>query len=106
MNCLWRHKTHAAHELNAYRDPAHDGISIQTALLGNGKYGGNNDRAGMHRTPFEGIIVILAMRGGAIDQCRIIGAEASLMTDSRRGAILDRARARGSHIILVARGHA
>ena len=38
----------------------------ETVLLGRGEHRRNDHGAGVHRTAFEGVVVVLAVRGGAV----------------------------------------
>ena len=60
----------------------------------------------MHRTAFERIVEILAMRGGAVDEGRTRRGQRARVTDRRARAVIVAAGERASDIILVARGDA
>ena len=75
-------------------------------MLGHRQHGRHDDRAGMHRSAFEGVVVILAMGGGAVDERRVIGAEAAVMAEGGGTAAGGGARARCRDVVIVARGDA
>ena len=69
-------------------------------MLRDRENGRNDDRAGMHRPAFERVVVILAVRGGAVDERRVVGTEAAawpiaVALPPRRGS----ARPRSGHVV-------
>ncbi len=100
---LRRDQAHAAHDLDAHRDTLHDRRAGKPAMLGRRQHGGHDDGAGMHRSAFERVVVILAMRGGAVDQRRIIRTESTVMAEGRCETGRGGARPGRCDIIIVAR---
>ncbi len=66
----------------------------------------HDHRARMHRPAFERVVVVLAMRGRAVHERRIVRTERALVSDGGRLALRRDARTRRFHIVMVARGHA
>ena len=66
----------------------------------------HDHRAGMHRATFEGIIEILAMRRGAVDEGGARRIQCALVPDRRARAVIVATRQRASDVVLVARGDA
>ena len=59
--------------------------------------------AGMHRTALEGVVEILAVRGGAVDEGGAGRAHRARMADRGAGAFVVPAGERGLDVVLVAR---
>ena len=60
----------------------------------------------MHRSAFEGVVEILAMRRGAVDKGRARGIERALMPDRRARAVIVASPECAPDVVLVARGNA
>ncbi len=58
----------AAQQFVADTDSGQNIVAGTAAALGGGEGGGNDNGAGMDRRAFEGIVVIFAVGGGAVDQ--------------------------------------
>ena len=67
---------------------------------------GTIDRAGMHRAAFEGVVEILAMRGGAVDEGGARRAQRAGVADRRARPVVVAAGERALDVVLVARGDA
>ncbi len=103
-----RHAAQPAHQLAADRDAAQQVRAAQAMALGRREHGRHDDRTGMHRTALVGVVEILAVRRGAVDEGRRFGAQresAGIADDSARPRLLDR-RDGGLDIVGVARRHA
>ena len=106
VHALGRHQAQAAHDFATHGDAARDVAAGEPVLLGRGEHRRDDHGAGVHRAAFEGVVVVLAVRGGAVAQRRGGDVEAAGMTDQRARTGF-RARAqRGLHVVAVARGHA
>ena len=66
----------SADGLDADGNAAQDGSAVQALLLGSGKHGRNDDGAGMHGPALEGVVEVLAMGSGAVDEGGAGGAHA------------------------------
>ena len=66
----------------------------------------HDHRAGMDRAALEGVVEILAMRRGAVDEGRAGRAQRAPVADRGAGPVLVPAGERAADIILVARGDA
>ena len=86
VRSLGRDEAHAAHDLDAGGDAFDDGVAGEAAMLGRREHGRNDDRAGVHRPAFEGVVVILAVRRGAVDERGVVGTEAAVVPDCRGGS--------------------
>ena len=75
-------------------------------MLGRGEHRRHDHRARVHRSAFEGVVVILAMGGRAVDERGIVRAERARMADGRGAPVRRGARARRGDIIEPARGDA
>ena len=63
-----RDQAEAAQQLDAGGDADEQPVAAEPFALAGGQHGGHDDRAGMHRTALEGVVVVLAVRGGAVDE--------------------------------------
>ena len=70
VHALGRHQAQAAHDFAADGDAAHGVAAGEAVLLRGGEQRRDDHRAGVHRAALEGVVVILAMRGGAVAQRR------------------------------------
>ena len=50
----------------------------ERAMLRDREHRGNDHRARMHRPAFERVVVVLAVRGRAVDERRVVGTERAL----------------------------
>ena len=66
----------------------------------------HHHRAGMHRAALEGVVEILAMRGGAVDEGGAGRAQRAGVADRRARPVVVAAGERGLDVVLVARGDA
>ena len=66
----------------------------------------HDHRAGMHRAALEGVVEILAVGGGAVDESGAGRAQRAGMADRRAGPVIVAAGERALDIVLVARGDA
>ena len=78
----------------------------QRAMLRDREHCGNDDRARMHGPAFERVVVVLAMRGRAVDERRVVRTERAHMTDGGGFPFRRDARARCLDVVVVARGDA
>src|ERR1043166_884399 len=62
--------------------------------------------SGVYRTALEGVVEILAVNRGAVDEGRARGGERAGVADRRAGAVVVPAGHGAAHIILVTRDHA
>ena len=67
----------AADDLGAHGEAAQDGCAAEAFLLGECQHGGNDDGAGVDRAALEGVVEVLAMRGGAVDEGGAGGGESA-----------------------------
>ena len=93
VHALGRDQAQPAHHLAADRDAAREVAAGQRVLLGGGENGRDDHRARMHRAAFEGVVVVLAVRGRAVAQRRGGHVEAARVTDQRARARARRWRA-------------
>ena len=76
-----------AHDLDADRDaPADVAGRRGRASSAKREHRRHDHRAGMDRPALEGVVEILAMRGGAVDERGIVAVEPPRMADGRRTA--------------------
>jgi hypothetical protein len=61
-------------------------VAAGCELLGNRQRRRHDDGARVHRTAFERIVEILAVGGGAVDECRGRSLERARVTDRRGSA--------------------
>ena len=106
MRGLGRHQTHAAHDFHARRDASDDRVSGKAAVLRYSKDRRHDDGARMDGAAFKGVVIILTMRGGAVDQRRIVGTVGIRVPYGGDRAFGRRAAARGGNVIQLPRGDA
>ena len=99
-----RHRRHITSQPTAM--PRARSRAGERVLLGRGEHGGNDHRAGVHRAALERVVVVLAVRGGAVAQRGGSDVEAARMTDQRARSGLRRCAERRLHVVAVARGDA
>ena len=92
--------------LDADRDAEQRGLTVRAVPLAGGEHRRHDHGAGMHRPALEGIVEILAMRRGAVDERRAGGAQRARMADRRARAVVIEGGQRAPDIVLVARGDA
>ena len=68
-----RHSRHITS--HADRNAAQQIGAGQAMALGRRQHGGHDDRSGMHRTALEGVVEVLAVRRGAVDEGRAFDAQ-------------------------------
>ena len=73
---LGRDQAQAADGLDADRDAEQRRWPSRLLLLGGGEHGRHDDGAGVHRAALEGVVEVLAVGGGAVDEGGAGGAEA------------------------------
>ena len=61
--------------------------AVQMLLLGGGEHGRHDDGAGVHGPALEGVVEVLAVGRGAVDEGRAGGAEALRVADGGGGAV-------------------
>ncbi len=106
VHALGRHEAQPAHHFAPDRDAAREVVTCKRMLLGSGENGRNDHGACMHRAAFEGIVVVLAVRGGAVAQRRRGDVEATRMADQRtRSGLAARGAASPAHNPCDARPH-
>ncbi len=106
VHALGRHQAQAAHDFATHGDAAREVAARELVLLGRREHGRDDHDAGVHRSAFEGVVVILAVRGGAVAQRRGGDVEAAGVADERAHAGLRGRAQRGLQVVGVARGHA
>src|SRR5262245_16632861 len=94
--------TQAAHDFRADGDAQQCRAAFRLVPLASGQDGWHNHRAGVYRPAFKRIVEILAVRRGAVDECRSRGAERAGMADSRARPLVIAAGERASDVSLVA----
>ncbi len=106
MDRLRRDQCEAAEQLDAGGDAEQQAVTTQPFALGDRQDRRDDHGPGMDRAALEGVVVILAMRGGAVQERGAEGIEIAAMTEHGAGAAaIDRLERRGD-IGLVARGDA
>ena len=68
--------------------PSERGRAVRPVALAGREHGRHDDRAGMHRPALEGVVEILAMRGGAVDQRRAGRAQRAGVADHGAGTVV------------------
>ena len=82
-------------------DQRHAAIGI--VPLAGRRHRRHDHRAGMDRPAFKGVVEILAMRRGAVDECGAGSGQRTLVPDRGAGPIIVAALSRTGDVILVAR---
>ena len=75
---------------------------VEAFLLGRGQHRRDDHRAGMHRTAFEGVVEILAMRRRAVDESRARRTQGAGVADDRGSTVLGPGRPRRDNIVGLA----
>ena len=96
----------AAHELAAHRHAAQRILAGDLFPLADREHRRHDHRAGVHRAALEGVVEVLAVRRGAVDERRAAGVERALVADGGAAAGGFPAVERGAHVVRVARGDA
>src|SRR5262245_37229466 len=86
VNFLWSHKAQPAQGFHARRDSKEGIFSAAAEVLAGGEHGGDHDGARMHRSAFERVVEVLTVRGGAIDERRVLRPESPFVADRGAGA--------------------
>jgi hypothetical protein len=81
------------------------GIARTVSLRG-GEHHGHDDRTGVHRATFVGVVKVLSVGRDPVDKSSTFGAQADLMTDGGARACAVQRSQRSRHIRLVAGGQA
>src|SRR4029077_5907859 len=103
---LRHHEAEPAQHLDAYRGAAQRFGAVPVVPLAGREHRRHHHGAGMHRPAFEGVVGILAMRRGAVDQRRAPGTQRARMADRGARPVIVAGCERRLHVILAARGHA
>ena len=96
----------AADGLDADRDAEQHLLAVETLLLGDGEHGRHDDGTGVHGSALEGVVEVLAVGRGAVDEGRTRGAEVLQVADGGRGAGIGPGGERGLHVVGAAGDHA
>ena len=100
---LRHHGGEPAHRLGADRNADERSRSVRPVALASRQHRRHHHRAGMHRPAFEGVVEILAMRRGAVDEGGARRAHGARMPDCRAWSLLVEACERRLDVVLVAR---
>src|SRR6476620_3679743 len=103
---LRHHGAQAAHDFRTNRNAEHGGRAVRPVPFASRQDRWHDDRAGMDGPTFEGVVEVLAVRGGAIDEGRARGAESTRMADGGAGTLIVAPAKCGLDVVLVASGHA
>ena len=103
---LRHHRGQPAHRLGADRDAEQRRGAVRPVPLAGRQHRRHHHRAGMHRAALEGVVEILAMRRGAVDEGGAGAAQRAGVADRRAGPVVVEAGERGLDVVLVARGDA
>ncbi len=103
---LRHHGRKPAHRLGADRDAEQRRGAVRLVALAGRQHRRHHHRAGMHRAALEGVVEILAMRRGAVDESGAGRAQRAAVADRRARPVVVEAGKRGFDVILVARGDA
>ena len=103
---LRRDDAEPAHDLDADRDALERGLAVQPVPLAGRQHRRDDHRAGMHRAALEGVVEILAVRRGAVDEGRARARSARAYGRSRCRARPRPSRRARPDVVLVARGEA
>src|SRR3954469_26055162 len=106
VNALRRHQARAAHELAADCDAGQRVAPGKLLALGDRQYCRHDDRAGMHRPAFEGVVEVFAVRRRAIHERRAAAIERARVADGRARARAFPALQRREHALALSRSHA
>jgi hypothetical protein len=103
---LGHHEAQSTKHFGADRYSHKRHAAVGIVPFASGKNRRHDHGAGMHGAALEGIVKVLTMRCGAVDEGRVRGIERAPMAYRRAGAIIVARRDRTPHVILVARGDA
>src|SRR5207342_2253094 len=102
VHAFGRHETETTHDFTAHGDAAYRVAARKTVLFGGGEQGRDDHDAGVHRPTFEGVVVILPVRRGAVTQRGRGDVEGAGMTDQRAHAGLCGCAQHGLYVVAVA----
>ena len=83
-----RHGREPAHGLDADRDAEERGAPVRIVPLAGRQHRRHDHRAGMHRAALEGVVEILAMRRGAVDEGGAGRGHGAGVADRGAGAVV------------------
>ena len=86
--------------------PSSAARAVRIVPLAGREHRRHDHRAGMHRAALEGVVEILAMRRGAVDEGGAGRAHGARVADRGAGAVVLPAGERGLDVVVVARGDA
>ena len=98
-----RDQTQAAHGFDADGDAEKHRLPVALVPFAGGQHRRHDHRAGMDRATFEGVVEILAMDRGAVDQSRCGGGQRARVPDRGARAIVVARREHAFDVVLVAR---
>jgi hypothetical protein len=101
---LRNHGGEATHGLGADRDAKQGGGAVRPVALAGRQHRRHYHCAGMHRAALEGVVEILAMRRGAVDEGGAGGTQSAGVADRRARTVVVEAGERTSNVVFVARG--
>ena len=96
---LGHHQAQPADGLDADGDAEQRLLPVQALLLGGGEDGRHDDGAGVHGPALEGVVEVLAMGGGAVDEGGAGSAEALRVADGGGRAGVGPGGERGLHVV-------
>ena len=85
-----------AQHLGADGNPDQRHAAVGIMPLAGGQHRRHDHRAGMHRPALKGVVEILAMRGGAVDESGARRVQRALVPDRRAGTVIVAACERAS----------
>src|SRR5207253_497735 len=103
VHCLRHYQAHSTNCFDTDGDAPQRIIPRAPLGLAGGEHGGHDYRPCMHWAAFEGIVVVLAVCGSAIDEGRCGRAERLRVTDNGAWARVAPTSARGGNVVGVAR---
>jgi hypothetical protein len=106
MHAHGRDQAQATDCLGPHRDALEHGKAIGSEFLRNCQHRGHDDRARVHRPAFEGVVEILAMRGGAVDERAAGSVDCAGVADGRRAAGSEAGRGDRSNVVAPPCRHA
>ena len=99
-----RDEAQPAHGLDADGDPEEGRAAVELLPLADGEQRRHDHRAGMDRAAFEGVVEILAVNRGAVDERGRGRRKCGGVADGRARPLVVAAGERDLDVILVARG--
>ena len=106
MHGLRHHRGQAAHRLGADCDAEQRRCAVAVVALAGRQHRRHDHRAGVHGPALEGIVEILAVRRGAVDESGAGRAQRAGVTYRRAGPVVVATAERAFDVVLVARGDA